>query len=124
MTRNVDLMLEYRRFFEMRNKSFRASASDTAKRCAHEAGMAIAAIQGSELPSVAGTSKGRSGRKAQTKFMERHVGWYRSQQSAEKALFEEVVTRKRRRSRWVSKQSLRAKNNQTKWQVILHRKSW
>jgi len=75
-TRNVDLMLEYSRFFEMRNKNFFKQVHQirpSVVAFTRKTGMAIAAIQRSELPSVAGTSKGRSGRKAQTSFMERHT---------------------------------------------------
>ena len=100
-TRNVDLMLEYRRFFEMRNKKFFEQVHQirpSVVAFTRKTGMAIAAIQRSELPSVAGTSKGRSGRKAQTKFMERHVRGGTKVPTKRKKIaipFEEVVTRKK-----------------------------
>ena len=100
-TRNVDLMLEYRRFFEMRNKKFFEQVHQirpSVVAFTRKTGMALAAIQRSELPSVAGTSKGRSGRKAQTKFMERHVRGGTKVPTKRKKIaipFEEVVTRKK-----------------------------
>ena len=100
-TRNVDLMLEYRRFFEMRNKKFFEQVHQirpSVVAFTRKTGMAIAAIQRSELPSVAGTSKGRSGRIAQSKFMERHVRGGTKVPTKRKKIaipFEEVVTRKK-----------------------------
>jgi hypothetical protein len=75
-TRNVDLMREYSRFFEMRNKKFFQQVHQIRPSVAtytRKTGMAIAAIQRSELPSVSGTTKQGKARTAQTSFMERHT---------------------------------------------------
>ena len=75
-SRDIDLRMEYNKFFEVRNKAFfkqvhqiRNSTASHVRRT----GMALASIQRSDLPSPAGAKPETRGRKAQTSFMEKHV---------------------------------------------------
>lgn len=75
-TRDEHLRLEYRKFFTMRNKAwFNQVHSIRNSTAAHvrKTGIALAAIQRSELPSPAGTRKKQTKRAAYSKFMEKHV---------------------------------------------------
>lgn len=75
-SRDEHLRLEYRKFFEMRNKawfnqvhSIRNSTAQHVRRT----GVALAAIQRSSLPSPPGTRKKSIKRAAYSDFMEKHV---------------------------------------------------
>ena len=75
-SRDEHLRLEYRKFFEMRNKawfnqvhSIRNSTAQNVRRT----GVALAAIQRSSLPSPPGTRKKAVGRAAYSDFMDQHV---------------------------------------------------
>jgi hypothetical protein len=75
-SRDEHLRLEYRKFFEMRNKawfnqvhSIRNSTAQHVRRT----GVALAAIQRSSLPSPPGTRKKSVQRAAYSDFMEQHV---------------------------------------------------
>jgi hypothetical protein len=75
-SRDIDLRMEYGKFFEVRNKAFFKQVHqirNSTARHIRRTGMALASIQRSDLPSPPGARPETRGRKAQTRFMEKHV---------------------------------------------------